>query len=237
MSAPKPQMALAAELAARAARPVEDLGSSGGAVDMTDEDYELAIQETLAQAPAGDVWLFAYGSLLWNPACEFVESRRAVVQGWHRAFCFRSTRFRGTPDRPGLMMGLDRGGQCRGMIFRLAAEQVRESLGKLFRRELIMKPWVYSPRWLAARTRDGSVQALGFVVNRQHERYVGRLAPEEVARILATASGPRGSCAEYLHNTVAHLEELGIRDRNLWRLQRLVAEQISRGRGGEHQRF
>ena len=219
-------MALTAELVARAARVVEDLGPSPGAVYMTDEDYDLAIQRTLAGAPAGNVWLFGYGSLLWKPACEVAESRRGTVRGWHRAFCIRLARFRGTRDRPGLMMGLDRGGQCRGMVFRLPADEVEASLGKLFRREIVVKPGSNVPRWLAAETDDGPIRAIGFVVDRQSPHYAGRLTLEEVAGIVATAAGHWGSCAEYLRETVVHLEELGIRDRNLWRLQALVAQRI-----------
>src|SRR5215218_2452591 len=106
-------------------------------------------------------WLFAYGSLLWNPACGVDESRRAIVHGWHRSFCFRVKRGRGTLDRPGLMMALDRGGQCQGMVFRLPRGRVGESLGELFRREVIIKPWVNVPRWLTARTAEGPVPAIG----------------------------------------------------------------------------
>jgi cation transport protein ChaC len=193
---------------------------------MSDEDYEIAIRETLAQAPAGDVWLFAYGSLLWKPACETAEHRRAVVHGWHRSFCFRVARFRGTRDHPGLMMALDRGGQCHGMIFRLPTDQVQASLNTLFRREVMVKPAVNVPRWLTAHTSDGPIRALGFVVNQQSPHYAGKLTPDEAAEIVSTAAGHWGSCAEYLRETVAHLEELGIQDRNLWRLQALVAERI-----------
>jgi cation transport protein ChaC len=193
---------------------------------MTDEDYEIAIGEMLAQALADDVWLFAYGSLLWKPACETAESRRAVVRGWHRSFCFRVARFRGTRDRPGLMMALDRGGQCHGMIFRLPPDQVEASLDTLFRREMMVKPAVNVPRWLTAHTSNGPIRALGFVVNRESPHYTGRLDPEEAADIVSTAAGHWGSCAEYLRETVAHLEDLAIRDRNLWRLQALVAERI-----------
>jgi glutathione-specific gamma-glutamylcyclotransferase len=221
------QMALTADLVARAARVVEDLGPSSGAVYMTDDDYEVAIRSMLAQAPAGDVWLFGYGSLLWKPACEVAESRVGKVRGWHRAFCIRLARFRGTPDRPGLMMGLDQGGQCRGMAFRLPADQVRTSLGVLFRREMVVKPGSNAPRWLAVETDDGPIRALGFVINRRSPHYAGRLAPDDVAEIVATAAGHWGSCAEYLRETVARLEELGIHDRNLWRLQALVAERIT----------
>ena len=113
---------------------------------MIDEDYDLAIQELLAQERAGDTWLFAYGSLLWKPACDVAESHRADVHGWHRSFCIRVPRFRGTPEQPGLMMTLEPGGQCQGMIFRLPAHQVHESLDRLFRRELMIKPSGNRPR-------------------------------------------------------------------------------------------
>jgi cation transport protein ChaC len=113
------------------------------------------------------------------------------------------------------------------MIFRLPAPQVRDSLDTLFRREVVVKPGVNVPRWLTAQTTSGPVRAIGFVVNRESPHYAGRLPPEAVADVLATAAGHWGSCAEYLRETVMRLEELGIRDRNLWRLQALVAERIS----------
>jgi glutathione-specific gamma-glutamylcyclotransferase len=219
------EMALTAELALRATAPVADTGPNPGAVYMSDEDYEAAIGATLAEAPPA-LWVFAYGSLLWKPAFEPAESQAATVRGWHRSFCFRVARFRGTRERPGLMMALDRGGQCHGMVLRIRDDGARDVLGGLFRRELVIKPWVNAPRWLAAQTPSGPVRALGFVVNRASPHYAGRLAPDEAAGMIATAAGHWGSCAEYLRETVAHLEALGIHDRNLWRLQALVAEQI-----------
>jgi cation transport protein ChaC len=219
-------MALTAALIARIAREVEDAGPSPGAVYLTDEDYDIAVRDILAQGPPGDVWLFGYGSLLWKPAFEHVESRMATVRGWHRSFCIRVARFRGTRDLPGLMMALDRGGQCRGKVFRIPADRVQAVLKTLFQRELVVKPPGTPPRWLMARTNDGPLRALGFVVDRRSPFYSGRLAPEEVADIVSRAAGHWGSCAEYLHNTVSHLEALGIHDRNLWRLQALVAEKI-----------
>ena len=221
------QMALTPELVARAARAVEDAGPSPGAVYLTDEDYAATVRDMLAQAPPGDLWLFGYGSLLWRPAFEFAESRPATVRGWHRSFCIRVARFRGTRDLPGLMMALDRGGQCRGMVFRIPADQAAASLEALFRRELVVKPPGTPPRWLTARTEGGPLRALGFVVDRRSRFYSGGLTPEAVADVVARAAGHWGSCAEYLHNTVAHLEALGIHDRNLWRLQALVAARIA----------
>ena len=229
MPALRRQIALTAELVARAARAVEDAGPSPGAVYLTDAEYDALVRDTLARGPAGDLWVFGYGSLLWKPGFEFVESRRATVRGWHRSFCIQVARFRGTRDLNGLVMALDRGGQCRGMVFRVPADQAQAVLHALFRRELVVKPPGTPPRWLAARTDDGgSVQALGFVVDRRSPFHSGKLPPEEVARVLATAAGHWGTCAEYLHSTVSRLEDLGMHDANLWRLQALVADLIAR---------
>jgi cation transport protein ChaC len=222
-------MALTQDLVARAAGRVEDAGPSPGTVYMTDEDYETAIRDVLAPASSGDIWLYGYGSLLWKPEFEFTESRIATVRGWHRAFCYRVKRFRGTPDKPGLMLALDRGGGCKGMVFKLPAHQIRESLNALFRRELVIKPSINLPRWMTAETDEGFIRALGFVVNRQSPFYSGKLPLDEAASILATAAGHWGSCAEYLRETVFRLEELGIHDASLWRLQALVAERLEAG--------
>lgn len=226
MRRPPRKMALTQDLVARAAGMVEDAGPSPGTVYMTDEDYEAAIGDVLADAPSSDIWLYGYGSLLWKPGFEYTESRIATVRGWHRTFCFRAKRFRGTPDKPGLMLALDRGGACKGMVFKLPAHQVRESLNTLFRRELVITPSINLPRWMTTETHDGPVRALGFVVNRTHPFYCGKLPLEETASILATAAGHWGSCAEYLRETVLRLEELGIHDGSLWRLQALVAERL-----------
>jgi len=220
------RIALTPELVARAARVVEDAGPSPGAVYMTDEDYEVAVQETLADAPSGDLWMFGYGSLLWKPGFDFTESRMATVSGWHRTFCFRVARFRGTRDRPGLMLGLDRGGTCKGMVLKVPSAQVETTLHALFRREVMVKPAVNVPRWLTAKSDNGSIRAVGFVVNRESPHYASNLTPGEVADVLASAAGHWGSCAEYLRETVCRLEELGIHDRGLWRLQSLVADRL-----------
>jgi len=220
------EMALTADLVVRTARLVEDAGPSPGAVYMTDEDYDVAIGNILAHAPAGDVWLFGYGSLLWKPACEFTERRIATVRGWHRSFCYRVARFRGTRDKRGLMLALDRGGRCKGMVFKLPPAQVAASLNALFRREMMVKPAVNVPRWMTAETDEGLVRVLGMVVNRESPHYAGKLPLDEAAYVLASAAGHWGSCAEYLRETVSRLEELGIHDKSLWQLQALVAERL-----------
>jgi cation transport protein ChaC len=187
------------------------------------------VQSVLAARPsAADVWVFAYGSLIWNPACEFVEQRTGVAHGWHRSFCLQLKRFRGTPEQPGLMMALDRGGQCKGVAYRLPSSSIKSSLGLLFRREMTVRPSANAARWISVRTETGPLTAIAFVIDRQSDRYISGLSPEEVADTLALAAGHWGSGAEYLHNTVKHLEELGLQDSHLWHLQELVAERIER---------
>ncbi|ESY71918.1 gamma-glutamylcyclotransferase [Mesorhizobium sp. M1050] len=223
----KAPMALTEELVARTMRAVEDAGPTPGMVYMTDADYARVRDEVLASAPVGPTRLFAYGSLLWNPVGELRGGERAVATGWHRSFCFTVKRFRGTVERPGLMMALDRGGQCQGMVFEIA-EPVAANLEALLRREMTVLPAVNVPRWLRVRTGDGLCRALGFVVDPANPRYAGKLDKQVIAATLATAVGHWGSGAEYLFATIRHLETCGIRDRNLWRLQELVAEEIGR---------
>jgi cation transport protein ChaC len=227
---PRRSMTLTPELVARVHRPLEDPGPEPQLAYHDDKDYAFCVDAMLESHPPGqDAWLFAYGSLIWKPEVEHVESRMGIARGWHRSFCFRITRWRATKEQPGLMMALDRGGQCRGVLYRLPAVSLKTQLGKLFRREFTVKPANSVPRWISTQTEDGPLRALAFVMNRQSPAYVGRLPLGEVATSLATACGHWGSGAEYLHNTVVHLQSRGIRDRNLWRLQALVAERIASG--------
>jgi glutathione-specific gamma-glutamylcyclotransferase len=194
----------------------------------SDADYDEAVRAIVTAAPAADeVWLFAYGSLIWKPACDFVEQRIGVARGWHRAFCLGWDRwFRGCEERPGLMLSLDRGGQCEGVAYRLPPDAVEANLGRLLRREIRAKTAAHSPRWVTVHADDASLRAIAFVINRKGGRYVGGLSLEETADALAVAAGPVGSMAEYLYSTVHHLEALGIHDKRLWRLQELVGERI-----------
>jgi cation transport protein ChaC len=125
------------------------------------------------------------------------------------------------------MMALDRGGQCGGVLYRLPGDTLPSQLGKLFRREFTVKPPNIVPRWIAVETDHGTGQAISFVMNRKASAYVGRISPEDAADMLTNACGHWGSGAEYLFNTISNLEERGIHDRNLWRLQQLVAERIA----------
>ena len=219
---------LTTDLVSIVARKVVDAGPAPGVVVHNDADYEASLQALLAAGPwrGQDVWVFAYGSLLWNPAFEVTEQVAAVLHGWHRAFCIQLTRFRGTPAQPGLMMSLTPGGSCRGALLRIAGDSVESNLRKLWRREMTVKPPNTPPRWVTAKAGEVDVRAIVFAANRRGANFVAGLTNEQVADVLCKAVGHWGSGAEYLMQTVDQLEGLGIRDANLWRLQRLVAQQL-----------
>lgn len=209
--------------------PIEDDGAPpAGSIKMTDEDYAAAIKRLLAAGPdPSDMWFFAYGSLIWKPACDFVEIRTGVVRGWHRAFCLGwNTRFRGSEKNPGLMLALDRGGACKGVAYRFPPDAVEANLKKLLEREMGWKPTPFPPRWVDVVTSGRRIRALTFCIDRNSGRYISGLSEEQIAAVLAKAVGARGSMAEYLLNTITHLEKLGIHDPHLWRLQSLVAAEI-----------
>jgi len=168
----------------------------------------------------GPYWVFAYGSLMWDPGFPYVEKAPAMIRGYHRAFCIYSVEYRGTPERPGLVLGLDHGGACRGIAYRVAAEETRAVRAYLYARELSYP--VYAPKRLAVALDGCAVTAEAFVVNRRHDAYAGKLSAERVAAIIRAACGRRGSNREYLDNTVRHLEGLGIADGPLHRLRDLV---------------
>lgn len=220
-------MTLTPELVARVYRHVADPGPIPGAAPMTDSDYADYLREALAPVPRGDdIWIFACGSLIWKPAFEIEEQRPALLRGWHRSFCIRLVRYRGTEDCPGLMMALDRGGSCQGVIQRVAGKHAPERLDRLLRREMSVKPSTNRPRWVTVECGGERKAVIAIAAHRDGFAYAGRHSLEETATILSRACGQWGSGAEYLMNTVAHLEALGIHDRYLWKLQALVAEKI-----------
>ncbi|MDB5591566.1 gamma-glutamylcyclotransferase [Enterovirga sp.] len=188
----------------------------------SDEELAASLEAALAEhRPGEDAWVFGYGSLMWNPAFLHEEHRLGTVRGWHRSFCLRMTRGRGTPDCPGLMLALDRGGLCRGMGFRIAAERVREELLLVWRREMLSG--AYLARWVQVETEAGRVRAVTFVANRAHPRYLGRLADEATAERIRIAAGELGTCRDYFDRTVTALDAFGIRDAALSRIGRLLA--------------
>jgi len=183
----------------------------------TEAEMARLLQETLAaRAPADDLWVFGYGSLIWNPAFDYAEKRCALLHGWHRRFCLKMYMGRGTPERPGLMLALDRGGACRGVAFRIKAKNVPQELELLWQRE--MYGGSYNARWVTLEAGGESFRALTFVINHAHPRYTREFTVEQTAAIIATAKGDLGTCREYLENTITHLRQLGVRDTGLSRV-------------------
>ncbi|MBA3519722.1 MAG: gamma-glutamylcyclotransferase [Rhizobiales bacterium] len=164
-----------------------------------------------------ELWVFGYGSLIWRPGFPFQERRAARLVGAHRALCVYSWVHRGRPDHPGLVLGLDRGGMCRGLGFRVAANDREAVVSYLREREQVTA--VYLERIREIRFNDGSaVPALTFLVDRSHRQYAGKLDEEAQFRIVAAAQGQSGANRDYVINTAAHLAELGMPDARLGRL-------------------
>jgi cation transport protein ChaC len=156
------------------------------------------------------IWIFGYGSLMWNPELDFDVRRVATIYGYHRRFCLWSRINRGTPESPGLVLTLERGGSCRGLAFRLRREVAQEQLFALWKREMSLGS--YHPRWLECRSGPDTFPALGFVVNRSCTGYAGKLPIETVVQAISTARGKFGTSAEYLFRTEATLAQHGIHD-------------------------
>ncbi|HYF06703.1 MAG TPA: gamma-glutamylcyclotransferase [Acetobacteraceae bacterium] len=180
----------------------------------------------------GALHVFAYGSLIWRPGFEFESRHPALLRGFHRRFCLWSQRYRGTPERPGLVLGLDRGGACRGIVFRVAARQAAEVLAYLDDRELPDgAETVYHRRVLPVQLLDRGgqgVRAVTYVANRACRLYCGTLSAGAAAAAIAEASGRMGPNRDYLRNTVEHLRGMGVRDAGLDRIWSLVTRVADR---------
>lgn len=220
-------LSLTPELVDLVERLEPDPGPEARTEEHSPEDFDEMARHLLAKHRPEQLLVYAYGSLIWNPAFEVRSHARARVDGWHRSFCMRLTRWRGTRELPALMMALDRGGSCAGVLYELDVPDHHAQVVRLLEREIDAKPPTNVARWVQVRTEQGPAVALTFVADTRGPAYAGRLPLEEVASITARAAGHWGSSAAYLQRTVAKLEEHGIRDRNLWRLQRLVAEHIA----------
>ncbi len=191
---------------------------------LSDEALAASLAATLAEKPGGaGWWVFAYGSLLWNPLFPFDDAEPALLRGLHRQFCLWSMGSRGTVKQPGLVLGLDRGGCCRGVAYRLPARCARAELALLWRREMVVGS--YKPRWIQVQLHPGgrSLTALAFVVDRTHPQYAGRLALSRQAKVLANAQGVFGSSADYLERARVALVTHGVVDPYLERLAVAVA--------------
>jgi len=187
---------------------------------LTDQERATALDAFLARAPEGPVWVFAYGSLIWNPAFHHAGRTTARIWGLHRLFCLQTPLGRGSPDNPGLVLALDLGGSCAGIAYRLPDDGIREELQYVWDREMALDS--YRAVWIRARTDEGPINAVTFAINHSSERYVSKLPEEQKVHMLAHASGHLGSSREYLENTVDQLREAGIRDHYLFRLYEKV---------------
>jgi glutathione-specific gamma-glutamylcyclotransferase len=167
------------------------------------------------------VWIFAYGSLIWHPEFRYAEAQAALLRGYHRSFCLYSYDYRGTPARPGLTLGLDRGGSCRGMAFRLVPDTLAETIDRVWSREMSGRR-VYEVRLLPVLTGCLTRKALAFTVLRNSPDYAGRLVLDEAARLILGAAGRRGTCRDYFENTLRHLEQLGLADAALRSLAKRI---------------
>jgi cation transport protein ChaC len=192
----------------------------------SEAEMAALMDATLAvHPPAEDLYVFGYGSLIWNPAFHFEDKTPALLRGYHRRFCLRMFQGRGTREHPGLMLALDHGGACKGVAFRIAAPKAREELHVLWQREMFGGS--YNARWVNLTGPAGAaIRAVTFVINRRHPRYLPELSVEQTAAIIATACGELGSCREYLENTIAHLAALGMRDAGLERIAKTLPKPV-----------
>jgi cation transport protein ChaC len=193
---------------------------------LNDEQLSASLAETLEARPKGaGWWVFAYGSLLWNPLFPVAEMRPASLRGLHRRFCLWSVASRGTPELPGLVLGLERGGTCRGVALRLPAPLALDELHLLWRREMVVG--AYRPRWVRLDADGRELVALTFVVRRDHPQYAGRLASAKEAAVIAAARGAFGASADYLERTRIALVSHGIVDPYL----EALAGRLARSKG------
>ena len=192
----------------------------------------MELDELLAHASdpraQGELWVFGYGSLMWSPDFPLASSSPALLHGYHRALCIYSHRYRGTPARPGLVMGLRRGGSCWGMAFHVRRRDARDALVALWDREMPNR--VYTPRFVPVALRDGgrargpgrTVSALTFVADPVHQQYACELSDQETARLVAQGCGERGPNIDYVAQTLEHMRVLGVRDAHLQRILELA---------------
>jgi glutathione-specific gamma-glutamylcyclotransferase len=171
---------------------------------------------------SSELWIFGYGSLMWDPGFAYGEAQPGRLRGYHRSFCIYSRRYRGTPERPGLVLGLEPGGACDGIAYRVPAADADAALRYIWQRE--MTNHTYRLSELLVATSQGAIRARALVADRRHPNYAGGLSLDETARYILQGMGTRGSCRDYLENTLAELRKLGVTDGRLHRLEQKVRE-------------
>lgn len=225
-------MSLTADLVALCHRDVPEPARDPDLVRFTGADFDRAATEVLGRLDNAPIWVFAYGSLIWKPATDIAEQRRGTAFGWHRSFCIEMRSWRGSPEQPGLMMALRRGGYCTGIAQRLLGDDRHALMVRLLKREIGGPNGYAALRLIDLHTEDGPLRALGFYADPVDVADQIERSAKEVAAILARACGHAGSGAEYLFKTVAALQAVGIHDPHLWQLQHLVADEIRQMHAG-----
>ena len=187
---------------------------------MEHDEREVNRQAVLDGRLDSDLWVFAYGSLIWDPAVYVDEYRYGTLTGWRRSFCMRLEGGRGSQDKPGLMAALDEGGRCDGVVIRIPGDLADRETAFMWNREMFAG--AYCPVFLPVETPQGSVEALAFVMNHQNHRYMPDIEEETAARMIAEAEGNLGPNFDYLDSMIRHLDELGIEDADMRRLHALA---------------
>lgn len=167
-----------------------------------------------------DIWIFGYGSLMWNPGFEFTERCQALLPGWQRSFCVYSHRYRGTPEKPGLVLGLDRGDECHGIAYRTKPDQSHHAIEYLWDREMVTG--VYEPMEVTIDIAGARLSCHTFVADRAHPQYAGNLSDDEKLELIKSGHGSAGANHDYLFNTIEQLDKMGIEDEPLHRLARAL---------------
>jgi cation transport protein ChaC len=219
-------MQLTPDLVERTIRVVEDEGPEPNWTSISSRQLDELVSLVEKGAGDGEIWVFAYGSLMWNPGFDVSASEEAVAHGWHRAFSLRIERLRATSDAPGLMLALRPGGSCTGLILKLPCATKKQDLRTLLAREIRYSEVCDMVRWVTVRTATGTRRALTFWASTKQSQLTQKISLDDAAVLIAQACGPAGSCAEYLYRTVSDLVDRNIHDRNLWQLQEMVASKL-----------
>ena len=216
----------------QAPRPISKLAAyappAAAAKPLSPTELLATLREALIPWATGTpFWIFAYGSLMWNPQFTSDAHHVATIRGYHRAFRVWSRMNRGTPENPGLVLTLECGGSCRGIVYRIAPDLVQEEMQRIWKREMAFGS--YRPKWLNCVVGDETIRALAFTVNRECSGYAGQIPVEVMVEAIASASGRYGPAHDYLFKTIEILRQHGIRDSRVEQLAQLVKQRIAAG--------
>lgn len=200
--------------------------AAAAAKPLTPTELLASLRAALDPWKAGTpFWIFAYGSLMWNPSFTFDARHVATIRGYHRSFRVWSRINRGTPENPGLVLTLERGGSCRGLIYRISPDRVQEEMSGIWKREMTFGS--YCPKWLDCVVGEEAIRALAFTVNRECSGYTGAIPEEVIVEAIASARGRYGPAHDYLFKTIDTLHEHGIRDSRVEHLAGLVKARMA----------